>query len=82
MQEARTEETVLSTKKDIVGVMALILACSCSGKSLVQLLLSMVCGNLIARIGAMISADLEQGDPLDGRRSTFSSACSLSSGLT
>jgi hypothetical protein len=80
VQQARTMETVLSTNKDVVAGMAPILACSCSGKSLVQLLLSIVCGNLIAWNSAMISADLEQGDPFDGRRSTFSSACSLSSG--
>jgi hypothetical protein len=66
-------ETVLSTNKDVVAGMAPILACSCSGKSLVQLLLLSICGNLIAWNSAMISADLEQGDP-------FSSAFSLSAG--
>lgn len=80
VQQARAMETVLSTNKDIVTGMTLMLACSCSGKSLVQLLLSVVCDNLIAWNSAMISADLEQGDPFDGRRSTFSSACSSSSG--
>jgi hypothetical protein len=54
-------ETVLSTNKDVVASMAPILACSCSGKSLVQLLLLSVCGNLIAWNSAMISADLEPG---------------------
>ena len=80
VQQARTMETVLSTNKDIVAGMSSILACSCSGKSLVQMLLSIICGNLIAWNGAMISADLEQGDYFDGRRSTFSSSSSLSSG--
>lgn len=80
VQQPRTMETVLATNKEIVAGMAPILACSCSGKSLVQLLLFIVCGNLIAWNSAMISADLEQGDPFDSRRSTFSSACSLSPG--
>ncbi|CAF9928977.1 MAG: hypothetical protein HETSPECPRED_007243 [Heterodermia speciosa] len=80
VQQARTMEAVLATNKDIVAGMAPILACSCSGKSLVQLLLSIICGNLIAWNSAMITADLEQGDPFEGRRSTFSSTCSLSSG--
>ncbi|KAL8789573.1 MAG: hypothetical protein Q9195_006750 [Heterodermia aff. obscurata] len=80
VQQARTMEKVLATNKEIVAGMTPILACSCSGKSLVQLLLSIICGNLIAWNSAMISADLEQGDLFDGRRSTFSSACSLPSG--
>ena len=82
VQQARTMETVLATNKEIVTGMTPILACSCSGKSLVQLLLSIICGNLIAWNSAMISADLEQGDLFDGRRSTFSSACSLPSDPT
>ncbi|KAH9210139.1 hypothetical protein DL95DRAFT_393730 [Leptodontidium sp. 2 PMI_412] len=54
-------ETVLSTNKDVIASMAPILACFCSGKSLVQLLLLSICGNLIAWNSAMISANLEPG---------------------
>ena len=82
VQQARKMETVLSTNKDVVAGMAPILACSCSGRSQVQLLLLSICGNLIAWNSAMISADLEQGDSFDCRRSTLSSACSLSAGPT
>ena len=67
-------EKVLATNKENVAGMTPILTCSCSGKSLVQLLLSIVCGNLIAWNSAMIGADLVQGDLFDGCRSTFSSA--------
>ena len=74
VQQARKMETVLATNKDVIAGMGPILACSCSTKSLVQLLLLSICGNLIAWNGAMISADLEQGDD------PFSAACALSAG--
>ncbi|KAL5313117.1 hypothetical protein ACEPPN_019544 [Leptodophora sp. 'Broadleaf-Isolate-01'] len=61
VQQARKMETVLSTNKDVIASMAPILACFCSGKSLVQLLLLSICGNLIAWNRAIISADLEPG---------------------
>lgn len=54
-------ETVLATNKDVVAGMGPILACSCSAKSLVQLLLLSICGNLIAWNSAMISPHDEQG---------------------
>ncbi|KAF2128242.1 hypothetical protein P153DRAFT_50358 [Dothidotthia symphoricarpi CBS 119687] len=80
VQQAWKMETVLSTNRDVVAGMAPILACSCSGKSLVQLLLSSVCGNLIAWNSAMINALFEQGDSFDSHRSIFSSVSSLSAG--
>jgi hypothetical protein len=75
--QARKMETVLSTNKDVVAGMTPILACLCSSESSVQLLLSSICGNLIAWNSAMISAECgEQLDYFDGR--PFSSAGSSS----
>lgn len=61
-QQTRKMETVLSTNRDAVACMGTILACSCSTKSTVQLLLLSICGNLMAWNSAMINADLGQGD--------------------
>ncbi len=74
VQQARKMETVLSANKDTIARMGSILACSCSTKSPVQLLLLSICGNLIAWSDAMISADPDQGDD------PFSSACALPAG--
>lgn len=62
VQQTRKMETVLSTNKDVVAGIGPILTCCCSAKSLVQLLLLSICGNLITWNGAMISANLDQGD--------------------
>ncbi|ORY60949.1 uncharacterized protein BCR38DRAFT_412052 [Pseudomassariella vexata] len=77
VQQAWKMETVLSANKDVVASMGPILACPCSAKSLVQLLLLSICGNLIAWNSAMISADLkQQGDD------PFSPAGALTAGPT
>ncbi|GKT49754.1 uncharacterized protein ColSpa_09935 [Colletotrichum spaethianum] len=60
--QTRKMETVLSMNKDVIAAMGPILACSCSAKSLVQLPLLSICGNLIAWNRAMISASINQGD--------------------
>lgn len=77
-QQTRKMEAVLSTNKDVVAGMAPILACSCSARSPVQLLLLSICGNLIAWNSAMISAanHLDQGDDDDDPFSPASSALS------
>ncbi|EFQ33707.1 uncharacterized protein GLRG_08636 [Colletotrichum graminicola M1.001] len=76
VQQTRKMETVLSTNKDVVAGMDPILACSCSARSLVQLLLLSLCGNLIAWNSAMISADFDQSDD------TYSPASALSANLS
>jgi hypothetical protein len=74
---AKKMETVLSTNKDVLAGMSPILACSCSSESLVQLLLSSICGNLIAWNSAMISAECGGLPDYYGDR-PFSSAGSTS----
>ncbi|KAK0648459.1 hypothetical protein B0T16DRAFT_370876 [Cercophora newfieldiana] len=76
--QARKMETVLAMNKDVVAGMRPILACACSARSLVQLLLLSICGNLIAWNSAMIGADLEQHFSQNNKGSDsdpLSSAC-------
>jgi hypothetical protein len=62
VQPARKMETVLSTNRDVVQCLRSILACPCAAKSLVQLQLLSICGNLTVWNSAMITAYLESED--------------------
>lgn len=62
-RQPRMIDSVLAANKEIVGLVSDMLKCTCSSSSQMQLILTVICGKVMAWYRAMMRTDSNAGDP-------------------